>query len=300
MEKVTKIPFEDYILKHQFATEDPEAVYFSSHPGKGPKNEANYYNYDRTKDKFIPKPEFSGNKNLPLAGLNLTLDAYVEWTRRFDDGLLLSEATKKLMWTPFVFTNSEREFLNGWDVYKVNGSDSFGFSGGGVSGYRKFLKQGFSIIVLTTGYKNYAVQDLIIDQIAGMLDAGLQDKVTMLNEEITNEYLLSSDSVDVKKMVAEVKLKNPTANLEVIFNALGYRLFFDLDRKQEAIALFESNVLKYPESYDAYGSLGYLQLLTEQYEISRKNYVMAKELNPNNSYSDRRIKEIDAILIERR
>lgn len=295
IEKTTKAPFMDHIIKHQFRASDSTGVFFSSDPDKPISNLTNYYQYDHEVNKFKKKTEFSGNKNLPLAGMNLTLEEYIGWNDRLDKNLLVSERTKKLMWTPFAFSKTDRHFLHGWDVYEVNGHDSFGFSGGGVSGFRKFLEKDLSIIVLTTGYRHYSVQDIIIDHIAGIVDPSLKDEESDLKELITAKYFLSSDSLDLRKIVTTTKLENPDIDLEPIFKSLGYRLFFEFDRKKDAIALFEANVLEYPESYDTHGSLAYLQFLTDQFEISRKNYVKAQKLNPENTYSERMIERIDEL-----
>ncbi len=293
IEKVSKTSFEDYILKHQFPNADSTAVFFSSGPTKDRLNGAKYYDFDTESSSFRKKSEFSGKKNLPLAGMNITLDQYVSWNNRLDRSELIAQPTKKAMWSAFDFTETDRRFLHGWDVYEVNGHDSFGFSGGGVSGFRKFLDKDLSIIVLTTGFRYYPAHDIIIDHIAGVVDKRFEDKDSALKEEIMSKYFLTDTVKSLQDMVREVKSIRPNMNLEAVFKSVGYELYFSLGRKQEAIQLFELNVLEYPNSYDTYGSLAYLQFLTGQFELSRMNYVKALELNPENGYSERRIKEID-------
>ena len=111
-------------------------------------------------------------------------------------------------------------------------------------------------------------------------------------------YFLKNSSQNYTSIVEKVKQDNPETNLEEVFKSIGYTLFFQLERQQDAIKLFKLNILEYPNSYDTYGSLGYLYFLTEQYDVARKNYVKALKINPENSYSERRIKEIDQILKE--
>ncbi|MBW2938066.1 serine hydrolase [Aureisphaera sp. CAU 1614] len=296
IEKISNSKFETYILNHQFKKTKSENVFFSAGSNVNIANQATYYDYKREKAVFEIKKEFSGDKNHPLAGINLTLDEYIIWNQRLDNDEHISEKTKMAMWTPFKFKESNRHFLYGWDVYTVNGFDSFGFSGGGVSGFRKFVDRNLTIIVLTTGYKNYPVQDIMIDHIAGIIDTSLFNEQTVLTEQVIGEYFLSNTTRDLKYIIEKVKQDNPKSNLEEIFKSIGYTLFFQLDRKEDAIDLFKANVTEYPKSYDTYGSLGYLYFLTEQYDLARNNYVKALELNPENSYSQRRIKEIDLIL----
>lgn len=296
IEKLSDIKFETFVLNHQFPNSNRNKVFISSGPNNTVLDQATYYNYDRENEEFEVKKEFSGQKNHPLAGMNLTLDEYIGWNQRFDNNEHISKESKVAMWTPFKFQESNRHFLHGWDVYIVNDIDSFGFSGGGVSGFRKFTDKNLTIIVLTTGYKNYSIQDIVIDHIAGMVDSSLHDEQAALTEVIMGRYFLQSSSKDVNVIVEKVKQVNPETNLEEVFKSIGYTLFFQLDRKEEAIDLFKVNVREYPESYDTHGSLGYLYFLTEQYDAARENYVRALELNPENGYSERRINEIDLIL----
>ncbi len=296
IEKVSNSKFETCILNRQFSKSKGGSVLFSSGSNISISNHASYYSYDKESQAFAPKKDFSGRKNHPLAGLNLTLDEYIHWNQRLDNDEHISKETKTSMWTPFKFSESNRHFLYGWDVYTVNDYDSFGFSGGGVSGFRKFVDKDLSIIVLTTGYKNYSIHDIMIERIAGIIDTSLHDKDAVLTEQVMGTYFLNGPDQDYQSIVQEVKQNNPGTHLEEVFKSIGYTLFFQLDRRDDAIQLFKLNVIEYPEAYDTYGSLGYLYFLTEQYEVARENYAKALELNPDNSYSERRIKEIDLIL----
>lgn len=295
IEKLTNTSFEAYVLKHQFPNASKEDVLFSSDPFEDISNRAKYYDFDKKTNVYKMKPEFPGKRSHPLNGINITLDEYILWNQGLDGNELINDEMKTLMWSPFDFKKSERKFLHGWDVYEVNDFDSFGFSGGSVSGFRKFVGKDLTVIVLTNGYKYYAIQDIVIDRIAGMVDKSLEDKASILKETILSNYFLSNDTLELGNIYTAVKKENSEADLEGIFKSIGYELFFSLNRKQEAIDLYKLNVMEYPESYDTHGSLAYLQFLTDQFEISRENYVRAQELNPENGYSERMIKKIDAI-----
>jgi len=296
LEKVSGSEFETYIVKQQFPDSDKMKVLFASGADTSIINQATYYNYDKETGNFELKKDFAGRKNHPLAGINLTLDEYIKWNRRLDDGEHFSVKTKESMWTQFEFTESKRKFLHGWDVYTSKDYDSFGFSGGGVSGFRKYVDKDFTIIALTTGYKHYSVHNMIIDHIAGIMDESLKNDELVLTEKTMAQYFLKETFFPIEQIVNEVKQENPKMNLEEVFKSLGFTLFFDLGREDEAIELFEKNAIEYPESFDTHGSLAYLYFLTKQYKSARENYVKALELNPDNGYSERRIKEIDMIL----
>ena len=197
------------------------------------------------------------------------------------------------MWTPFDFKASNRKFLYGWDVYQVGNSESFGFSGGSVSGFRKFVDRDLTIIVLTTGYKNYALQDIIIDRLAGIIHEDLLNTSLILTENIMAEYYLAAENPDLKTMMTNLKERFPTQDLNSIFTSIGLNLFFQMDRKEEAIALMKLNVKEHPMSADTFGTLGYMYLLDDQLILAKVNYSKALEIDPNNTYSKSRIAEID-------
>jgi len=296
IEKISKKSFEDHILQNQFPSSDPNDVFFSYKPFQKLPSRPNYYQFDKKENKYIQKPEFLGKKNLPLAGLNLTLDEYVKWNNRLDKNELLNMPIKSRMFSIFNFTESDRLFLHGWDIYPVNNNLSIGFSGGSVSAYRKFNDKDLSIIVLTTGYKYYPVQDMIIDHIASIVDNTLKDEKSQLIETILSRYFLNDLTANLRLTYENIKKENPHIDIEKVFKSVGYTLFFDLNMKEEAIALFLLNVEEFESSFDTHGSLGYLYFLTGQLDLSRKYYLNAQRLNPNNPYSKKKLEEIDAIL----
>jgi tetratricopeptide (TPR) repeat protein len=64
-------------------------------------------------------------------------------------------------------------------------------------------------------------------------------------------------------------------------NSLGYRLLGD-DKVDEAIEIFKFVVSEYPESYNAYDSLGEVYMVAGEKELAIRNYEKSLELNPEN------------------
>ena len=73
----------------------------------------------------------------------------------------------------FYFNNKKDEFLYGWEQYSSNNEISYGFTGGLVTGYRKFIHQDMTIIVFTNGLKEKPIHNKIISKIAGIVDSEL-------------------------------------------------------------------------------------------------------------------------------
>lgn len=298
IEQASHMKFEEFVTKSQFAQVKPSNVYFLADPSMNLPNRAHYYSFNQQNQVYETKNEHRGTRNHPLSGLNITLDEFITWNNKLDTNQLISAPSKASMWTAAEIKNSDRKFLHGWDVYALNQQESFGFSGGGVSGFRKFVGNNLSIIVLTTGYKYYSMQDTIIDHLAGLVDHTLLDEASVLTESIMDQFFLSNNHTDILSTVLQVKKTHPTVALEKIFKSIGYRLFFDLGQKEQAITLNQFNVLLYPTSFDTYGTLGYLYFLTEQYQLSKFYYSKALELNPKNHYSATKLQQIENMFTE--
>lgn len=296
IERVSKQPFEAFILSGQFPDAKPTEVYFLSDPTATTPNRAHYYSFDQSRQAFTTKSEHTGLKNHPLSGLNITLGAFINWDRQLNNDQLISAASKASMWSEVKISDSDRRFMHGWDVYEVNQQKSVGFSGGGVSGYRHFPDQKLSIMVLTTGHQFYPVQDTIIDHLAGLVDRSLKDHDRELTETIMDQYFLPEQPADVLSAVLAIQAQYPDTNLQAQYKSIGYRLFFDLNQKQRAITLNRLNVLLHPTAYDTHGTLGYLYFLNEQYALAKIHYSKARDLNPNNPYSKEKLRQIEAHL----
>ncbi|MDQ6472490.1 serine hydrolase domain-containing protein [Flavobacterium sp. LHD-80] len=84
------------------------------------------------------------------AALNMTLDAFIEWNTKFDNGFFISDKMKKQLLTPFNY-EIKRDFTYGLDLIKQNDNVSYGFSGGLATAFRKFPDKKLTIILLANG-----------------------------------------------------------------------------------------------------------------------------------------------------
>ena len=74
-------------------------------------------------------------------------------------------------------------------------------------------------------------------------------------------------------------------------NSLGYQMIRE-DKLQEALRLFELNVEEYPESANAYDSLGEAYMENGQIELAIANYKRSLELNPENENAREMLKRL--------
>jgi tetratricopeptide (TPR) repeat protein len=75
-------------------------------------------------------------------------------------------------------------------------------------------------------------------------------------------------------------------------NTLGYRLLGQ-DKTAEAIELFKLAALDYPQSANAYDSLGEAYMKDGQNDLAIKNYKKSLEINPDNNNAREKLKELN-------
>lgn len=79
--------------------------------------------------------------------------------------------------------------------------------------------------------------------------------------------------------------------VEEDFNALGYGYLFNR-KNREALLVFIINTIMYPESSNAYDSLGEAYMTAGNDELAIKNYELSLKFNPENTNAEKMIKEI--------
>lgn len=183
IEKVTGEKFEDYILKNQFSDSRNQVVFSSNSIEKIPNRIVKYV-YNKDTHQYEKSTFVEGRRAHSANGLAIALPAFLQWSIHLSKNDFLKPATRDLMWKPFEYKNKEISFTHGWDTDTFNNIKSYNFSGGNVSSYRIFPDKNLAIIVMSSGYKNFAVFYPMINQIAGIMDKRLLDPY-MVAEEYT-------------------------------------------------------------------------------------------------------------------
>lgn len=168
IEKVSNLSYEEFVFINQFEKDKNNIAFSSNHtdtiPGKAP-----LYWYQAEKKAYDLVTVNFGKRANSATGLTLSLNKFIQWNKRLDENLMLHESTKQMMWTPYEYKQKESEFLYGWGTYD---NHSIGFTGSGVTGYRKFLKDDMTIIFLSNGFnKPEPAHNKIIDKVANIVAA---------------------------------------------------------------------------------------------------------------------------------
>ena len=179
IEKVNNKSYEEFVIQNQFPKKE---ILFSSNFIDTIPNRSFKYNFNIESQEWEKVALDFGDRTNAAGGINLTLNQFVEWTKMFDSNKIIQSATKNKMWTPFdyeepfYFENKKDQFLYGWEQYSSNNEISYGFTGGLVTGYRKFINQNMTIIVLANGLKGSPIHNKIINKIAGIMDNNLEEE----------------------------------------------------------------------------------------------------------------------------
>lgn len=192
IEKVTGEKFEDYILKNQFSDSGNQVVFSSNSIEKIPNRIVKYI-YNKNTHQYDKSTFVEGRRAHAANGLAISLPAFLQWSIHLSKNDFLKPATRELMWKPFEYKNKEITFTHGWDTDTFNNIRSYNFSGGNVSAYRIFPDRNLAIIVMSSGYKNFAVFYPVINQIAGMMDKRMQNPYMVAEEYTRSEPIVHPD-----------------------------------------------------------------------------------------------------------
>ena len=161
-------------------------------------------------------------------------------------------------------------FHNFEDVVKIN--------------LQEELKKGerFHSILSLFPYETFAAKRYKSERIIGLLyERALQNGVEGSEGAIVLYNEMRSDDNKIFKLdVSEGQL-----------NSLGYRLLRN-NKLKEAIGIFKFVILEYPESYNAYDSLGEAFMKAGEIDLAIKNYEKSLELNPKNENAKRKLAEL--------
>ena len=81
---------------------------------------------------------------------------------------------------------------------------------------------------------------------------------------------------------------------EFALNMIGYRVFMQTGKTDDAIKVFEKNVQEYPESSNVYDSLGEAYAAAGKKDLAIQNYQKSLQLNPKNDNAKVQLKKLSS------
>jgi CubicO group peptidase (beta-lactamase class C family) len=158
-----------------------------------------------------------------------------------------------------------------------------------------YPKERVAIVIFTNSGNGLSIIPTIVSQITG----GVHPAFAWMGYEPYNSptkvlfrnILVRGNAAINQYRVSRSKHRGASVLKEDQVNTVGYWL---LARKRvtEAIELFKMNVEDYPNSANAYDSLGEAYLINDDKELAIKNYQKSLELNPNNTNAVEMLKKL--------
>lgn len=291
IEAVTGQLLEDFILENQF-NNDREKVFFSSDSRDIVPNRVTAYFPFQTGTRQISHPSLKGRYMYAANGLNVTMDAFIDWNARLWNNKLLSKETRDQMWKEFDYERSDKLFTYGWDKRIINAHDSFGFSGSLITAYRVFPKDNLSIIFLSNGLGNYYNIENIINHIASIVDKDIVD-VNNAHFEALLQPIVEQD-IEIFKKTFHNLVKDYSISEQLqegLINAVGYQLM-NQKRMKKAIEVFVFNTEEFSTSANTFDSLGEAYYRNNQLDLAQKSYEKAVALGGTDGNAKRMLSEI--------
>ncbi|EZH73829.1 hypothetical protein ATO12_18020 [Aquimarina atlantica] len=292
VEKVTGKEFEKFVKENQFNSEDNKVVYASNSllviPNRVPK-----YQFNKKHNAYEISSFEAGERSLAGNGLNTNLESLINWNKKLDDNTLITSETKAQMITPFNFQNSDDLFGYSWGIFGPENKKYYGFPGGGVSAFMKFVDHDLTIIILSNGFKSRPVISNVITYVSGLVDSSLIRKERMLNEDIRLEFILNNYD-DALKKYNQIKADNKEINFERALNTVGYHYLLD-NKIDKALSIFKFYTKEYPNSANAFDSLGEAYFMNKQYKLAQQSYEESLRLNPDNKNALKMLDKIEKL-----
>ncbi|GAB3955032.1 hypothetical protein GCM10028805_41450 [Spirosoma harenae] len=214
------------------------------------------------------------------SGLNSTAEDIAHWIIALQqDKLLKTKAALNTLWTAGTYKNGNpTQWALGWVTKPRSRHSAVTITGGSVSAILVYPEDDLSIIALTNLSGSYPEE--FLDELAGYFnpEIPLADPITalrmLLEKRGYTQALTIADELKKKEKSAW-----PTEN---DLNDWAYRMMNGRGQIKESLEVFKLIVSLYPDSWNAYDSLGESLLKNGKKDEAISMYRKSVELNPDN------------------
>ncbi|WP_081675013.1 serine hydrolase [Daejeonella oryzae] len=303
IDKLSGMPFTELIIKEQLQKVGMTTTAKAGFGGSRDVTANGAREYRFTKGKHTNMYFWLPPSLQTAAGMSSTAKELANWTIALQNKQLLKEdQSLAALWTPARLIGGRlggfSGFLNGyavgWPIVAREEHPAAAAVGGNRSAVFVYPDDNLSIIVLTNLMG--AQPESFVDELAGfyipdMKEAngfGLSPSVKLLKIEL--------DKLGYKNAISRVKKirkTTPTFKLnENEINNWGYTLLKQ-NRVADALEIFKLNVALYPQSANAFDSLGETYATMGDKALAIKNYEKSVQLNPKNENAIAALKDLN-------
>ena len=147
---------------------------------------------------------------------------------------------------------------------------------------------------LKKGNKQYKIPDLFPNNEAGhkhlLIYNSVKEKLGVLNDKnLAADTLKFNDFLD-----GILKLKPPKSFTWEI-HLLGHKWLNEYHNSEVALKILRLNNTLFPNTFYTFNGLGTAYMKNQQYDLAKKQYSKALELNPHNSFAKSQLKELEKL-----
>jgi CubicO group peptidase (beta-lactamase class C family) len=224
------------------------------------------------------------------SGMNSTAEDMVRWIVALQQGKLFkAKESLKTLWTTGTYNNGNpTQWALGWIVKLRPGHDAVVITGGTRSAMYVYPNDDLAIVALTNLAGSYPEE--FVDELAGFFNPAIpsSDPITALRIQLEKHgFDQATTAFD------NLKQTNPAFQpTENDLNDWGYRLLNGQGKPEDALEIFKLIVNQYPDSWNAYDSLGEALLKNGKKDDARSMYQKSITLNPNNQNGKKVLEQI--------
>jgi CubicO group peptidase (beta-lactamase class C family) len=284
-EKLTGKSYEDLLHEKVFKPLSMNATGYDNHAdilknrATGYEKQAGNYVNSRYLDMSIP---------YAAGSLYSTAEDLYLWDQALYTNTILSQKYMELYFKPYISAWGDNHYAYGWGV----GYENLGKStdsiytishGGGINGFNTNIARtpsDKSLVVLLNNTGG-APLNSITRAILGIIH---NKEFAMPKKSIADELLAVIEDTGIDAGITRYNAIKDAEGYDLNegdMNAMGYQLMGS-DKLEEASRIFELIIEAFPNSSNAYDSLGEAQMKLGKNDLAIKNYRKSVELNPNN------------------
>ncbi len=244
--------------------------------------------YEKQKGSYINSNYIDMTIPYAAGSLYSTVEDLYKWDQALYTSTLLSKEYMTLYFKPYILAFGNMHYAYGWGVgySKIGKSTDSIYTighGGGINGFNTNISRttsNKSLIVLLNNTGRAPLNDMTT-AIRGIMHGKEYD---MPKKSVANAVLVVINKEGIDAGITHyntIKDSEDYSLIEREMNNIGYQLMGE-DKIEEASKVFQLITESFPNSSNAYDSLGESYMKLGKNDLAIKNYRKSVELNPNN------------------
>lgn len=244
-------------------------------------------------NSFVNAPYHNSTSSYASGGLVSTTEDLLLWDKALYTEKLVSRKSLNE-----IFTAHKNNYAYGWIIEKKFNRNSMGHSGSfnGFSSFiLRFTDEKLTVIVLSNSDETSATK--VANNLAAIIFGENYKLPIPRISDVLAAKLVEEGIESALQIFRELKKTQPGKYdfREQILDDLGWDLI-ENRRITDAIEIFKLNIENFPNSANAFDSLGEAYLLNKNFDLALVNFRKFLELAPQESHAQEMVKKVEEII----